>query len=193
MCRLDGIQRGVSVASLLIAILLLLAVPMSGNAQQQGWYWSIKPPSGGGPVAAIGPYTDQTIKGVSYSGLAMCRDMLGSAQNAHPWACHITGPNPPANCKPLPQLGYGYPLGYVGTPDLVSSDCYQAPIAGGLAPGWYFPFFKADGSVEVKKCSDLKIAIAAHKLNPKNKIGHYANAKCPGAPCITSNVSTACN
>lgn len=180
-------------ASLLIAILLLLAVPMSGNAQQQGWYWSIKPPGGVGPAAAIGPYTDQTIKGVPYSGLAMCRDMLGSAQNAHPWACHITGPNPPANCKPLAQLGYGYPLDYAGGAALVSSDCYQAPIAGGLVPGWYLPWFTVDGAVTVKKCTALPALIKLHKANPKNRIGHYTNLKCPGAPCITSNVSTACN
>lgn len=184
-------------ASLLIAILLLLAAPMSGNAQQQGWYWSIRPPGFVGGPAEIGPYTDKTIKGVPYSGLAMCRDMLGSAQNAHGFSCHLgwtaAGCAIVKDAKGVPILGFGYPLGYVGTPDLVSSDCYQAPIAGGLEPGWYLPWFTADGAVTVKKCAALPALIRLHKANPKNKIGHYTNLKCPGAPCITSNVSTACN
>lgn len=182
-----------------IGLLVFLLIPMSGYAQQpggdplvfiqasvpQGWYWSIKAPNGTAP-AVIGPYMK----------LVACRDMLGSAQRAHPFACHITGPNPPANCRDLPKLGFGYPTGYGPVPPntmLPSSDCYQAPIAGGLTPGWYFPHFTPDGGVKVEKCSDLKKVIALRKKNKRNRIGYYFNRKCPGAPCITSNVSTACN
>lgn len=173
----------------LAVLLFVIGIPISGfcqTASPQGWYWSIKAPNGTGAPAALGPYRT----------LAMCRDMLGSAQRAHPFACHITGPNPPANCRDLPKLGFGYPTGYGQVPPnpmLPSSDCYQAPVADGLAPGWYFPHFTPDGGVVVEKCQDLKKVIALRKKNKKNRIGYYFNRKCPGAPCITSNVSTACN
>lgn len=188
-------------ASLLIAVLLLLAVPMSGNAQQQGYCWSIKPPGGVGPDAVIGPYVDQVIGGKLYTGQAMGRDMLGSAQNAHGWSCHLGWTA--AGCAPLKNkngvlvLGFGYPVDYPNPPNpkLVSDDVYQCPVTAPVpaSPVWVLPFFHADGSVSVEKCSDLPKIIKLHKLNPKNRIGHYANLKCPGAPCITSNVSTACN
>ena len=184
---------------IILALLAILAVPMSGYAAPLGWYWSIKAPNGSAP-AVFGPYTDQTIGGQSYTGLEMCRDMLGSAQNAHGWSCHLgwtqAGCAIVKDAKGAQVLGFGYPIDYgpiPPNPKLVSDDCYQAPIAGGLVPGWYLPFFHADGSVTAEKCSSLGHIIQLHKLNPKNKIGHYTNLKCPNAPCITSNVSTACN
>lgn len=186
----------------ILALSLLLSVPMSGYAQQQGWYWSIKPPSGVGPAAEIGPYTDQAIGGQLYTGKAMCADMLGSAQNAHGFSCHQGWTA--AGCAPLKNkdgtlvLGFGYPIDYGPVPPnpmLVSDQCYQAPIVGPVVtqPVWVVPFFHADGSVSVEKCSSLPKIVKLHRLNPKNKIGHYHNGQCPGAPCITSNVSTACN
>lgn len=178
-----------------LLILLLASPAMAQDVQSdklpQGWYWSIKPPGFVGPPAEFGPYRS----------LAACRDTLGSAQNAHPFACHITGPNPPANCRILKKnnkaiLGFGYPTAYGPIPPgrvLPSLDCYEAPVAGGLAPGWYFPHFTPDGGVKVEKCSNLKKVIALRKKNKYHRIGYYFNRKCPGAPCITSNVSTACN
>lgn len=182
-----------------LIVLLLFVFPLTANAQVKGYCWSIKSPNGTSPDAVIGPYVDRTVNGTLYTGQAQGRDMLGSAQNAHGWSCHLGWTA--AGCAIIKNkdgtnvLGFGYPIDYSNppVPKLVSDDVFACTGQAFKDPNFVFPLFKADGSVVVKQCSQLGQAIALHKLNPKNKIGHYFNTKCPGAPCFTSNVSTACN
>ncbi|MGA2409866.1 MAG: hypothetical protein ABSG46_05685 [Candidatus Binataceae bacterium] len=157
---------------------------------KKGWYFPVTPPPGDGAQFYVGPY----------HSLYGCRDMFGSAIYHHPFACHVTGPNPPSNCR-ITGNGFAYPYDYpfpvpaweaiVGGDD--GSDCVQRTITkGDLKWGWYFLFYGPTGSLAAA-CKYHKTDAKLAAYNPAYQIGYYYNKACPGAPCFSVGFDTACN
>lgn len=170
-----------------------LSTPGSASVQQkskEGWYFPVVPPSGDGTIFYVGPY--HTIAG--------CQDMYGSAIYYHPFACHLTGPHPPSNCRILGN-GFAYPRDYpypvpsndviVGVAD--GGGCVKRTIAADdPKQGWYFLFYTHNSSTLVK-CKDYKADSKLSAYNPSEQVGYYHNKSCPGAPCFSVGFDTACN
>jgi hypothetical protein len=144
-----------------------------------------------GPQIWIGPYTS----------LAWCRDTLGSELYSHPLACHVTGPNPPANCRILGN-GAAYPRDYPadayktanGPLQIPTSDCTAFPAKQpfGLRWGPYFLYYDATGGASVHPASQFKIYLAKRKKDPNARMG-LVHAGCPGAPFFDVGFDDACN
>jgi hypothetical protein len=150
------------------------------------WFWTATPPASGASPIYIGPY--ETLLG--------CRDMLGSAWYSHPFACHLTGPNPPSNCR-VTGNGFAYPKDY---PHPVPSDMYIPSLdcvkssdpTLRLKLGWYFLYYTVNGG-GVASCKEYKQYKELSKITPGMELGFYRNLACPGAPCFSVGVDTACN
>jgi hypothetical protein len=160
------------------------------GAVKKAWYFPVVPPPGDGPVFYVGPYAT----------LAGCRDMYGSAIYSHPWACHITGPNPPSNCRNIGN-GFAYPKGYpypvppseaiVGVYN--GGDCAKLTRSkDDPQPDWYFLFYGPNASFVVK-CRDYNADKKLSAYNPAYQVGHYQDMRCPGAPCFSIGYDSACN
>jgi len=147
-------------------------------------YWTVTPRVAGAATIYIGPYDD----------LAGCRDMLGSAIFAHPWACH-TDPSG-FNCRNIGN-GFAYPKSYPYplTPDLylTGPDCVRsADPSLRLKKSWYFLYYTIDGG-GVEACKEYKTYKEVAKITPGMELGFYRDSKCPGAPCFSVGSDTACN
>ncbi|MBE3604119.1 hypothetical protein IMX07_10840 [bacterium] len=187
---------------LIVALILLAAPRVQAQAFDPGasaaplttlaperWYWG-----------AYSPDRTKEIWVGPYGSLANCRDMLGSATYAHPFACHVDGPNPPSNCRIIGN-GFAYPAhwGFPVPADrmMVSYDCVKLPRAGANARrwGWYFLSGANSSDVELKMCVDgnyRKALKAARAKGSTAWIAHYSDWRCPGWPCFSVGVDTAC-
>ncbi len=136
---------------------------------RQGWYDRLTPRPGG-PSCLVGPWFS----------LGAARDWLGSAQRAHPWACHITGPHPPSNCRDLGN-GYGYlPAIPFPPPYAVPvGDALLLPIQGNpnLHGKFVRLFYGADGSCTVVVKGQATPPIAG-------AFTCYSDSKCPDWPWL---------
>jgi hypothetical protein len=166
-----------------------------------GWYWGVQSPSDGpespstGPELWVGPYSSD----------ADCADMYGSAIYAHPFLCHITGPNPPSNCEIIGN-GFAYPESYrypVPADEVIAGNlnCQEMTIANNpytVADGWYFLYYPLSGaqligSTSLERCTELYARYASLALTtPGAQIGYYSDSACPGAPCFSVGTDTAC-
>lgn len=154
--------------------------------QRKLWYWTATPPASGAQPIYIGPYPN----------LWDCRDMLGSALYAHPFACHLDGPNPPSNCRIIGN-GFAYPKGYpypVPSDMMIpSADCVESDDPSlKLKAGWYFLYYTVSGG-GVATCNEYKKYKEMAEITPGMELGHYYNMQCPGAPCFSVGFDTACN
>lgn len=150
------------------------------------WYWTATPPASGAQPIYVGPYPN----------LWDCRDMLGSALYSHPFACHITGPNPPSNCR-ITGNGFAYPKDYpFPVPSdmmIASADCVASDDpALRLKAGWYFLYYTVNGG-GVASCKEYKEYKELATITPGMELGCYRNKLCPGAPCFSVGFDTACN
>jgi hypothetical protein len=159
-------------------------------AAKQAWYFPVVPPPGDGPVFYVGPY----------NSLAGCRDMYGSAIYSHPYACHITGPHPPSNCRNIGN-GFAYPKDYPypvpPTQAIVGlyngGDCAKLDRSkDDPKSGWYFLFYGPNDSF-VAKCKEYKTDAKLSAYNPAYQLGYYHDMSCPGAPCFSIGFDSACN
>jgi hypothetical protein len=151
------------------------------------WFFPIQPPRGDGEVFYVGPYENQE----------KCQDTFGSAIFSHPIKCHETGL--PADCANIGN-GFAYPANWP----------YPVPAALTLTPsqlcvklpdtalnnrsGLFFLFYGPNGASGVKACGEYAADRAlADKAGSGYLIGNYANMQCPGAPCFTIPVDSACD
>ena len=145
-----------------------------------GWFYMITPPNGG-PSFPVGPYKN----------LSNCRDMLGSALFAHPFACHLGKPQ----CQNIGN-GFAYPKDFaypVSADDQIpSNDCFQDNTGSlGQRRGWYFLFYTATGG-SIEKCSSYKYFADLATKVPGDEVANYSDMRCPGAPCFSVGFDTAC-
>jgi len=168
--------------------------------QPLGWYFTVSPPAGDGPMFNVGPWPNTVL------GHAQCNDTLGSALQSHPFACHQTGPNPPANCRNLGN-GFAYPANYPYPPTvpIVSNQgCVLLPRnkATDLPQGLYALVYTPNGSYAAKKGDGrYEAAEKRAKSDPRWAVGYYANSKndpplwgvCPDAPFFEVGGDDACN
>lgn len=160
--------------------------PPEPRKRREYWYWTATPPANGASPIFIGPYG--TLMG--------CRDMLGSALYSHPFACHLTGPHPPANCR-ITGNGFAYPKNY---PYPVPSDMYIPSVdciesddpSLRLRRGWYFLYYTVNGG-GVAVCREYRKYRELAEMTPGMEVGNYSEMHCPGAPCFSVGMDTACN
>ena len=160
------------------AVVLILVINTS--IAHAGWFFTITPPNGG-PSFPVGPY----------SNLSYCRDMLGSALYAHPFACHLGRPE----CQNIGN-GFAYPkdFPYPVSADrqIPSDDCFEENSrVSNLRRGWYFLFYTATGG-SVEKCSSYHKFQRLTEEIPGDEIANYSDMRCPGAPCFSVGFDTAC-
>lgn len=189
-------------AVLAILISVLLAAPLA-HAQAfdpgaaisplttlapEAWYWG-----------AYSPDRTKRIWVGPYGSLLGCRDMLGSATYAHPYACHVAGPHPPSNCKIIGN-GFAYPAhwGFPVPADrmMVSHDCTRLPRGPYTnRRGWYFLSGTAPSDVQLQACraGHYRRARKASAIAGSDAwIARYSDLACPGAPCFSVGIDTAC-
>jgi hypothetical protein len=160
------------------------ATPVVGS---DAWFFPIQPPPGDGEVFYVGPYETQ----------AQCQDTFGSAIFSHPIKCHETGL--PADCVNTGN-GFAYPASWpypVPAPLTLTRSqlCVKQPVTAlNNRSGLFFLFYGPNGASGVKACSAYAADRAlADKAGSKYLIGNYANMQCPGAPCFTIPVDSACD
>ncbi len=169
-----------------------LLLVLSAITAHAGWYGGV---SFEGQTLSIGPYPNRS----------WCSDMWGSAEWEHPWSCHLDGG---PECNDILGNGFlfpeGYPFPWNRHPHLYieAIDCTWQKVKGNPfnATGWGFVYYSLMNGPEfihttsASKCASLyRIYAGKAKLTPGDEIGHYRNSRCPGAPCWTANIDTACN
>ena len=166
-----------TVIILLAVLAMILFWRHEAHAQDapdgMGYYIEIQPVANG-PTAYIGPW----------KSLAAARDVDGSMLYSHPFACHITGPHPPSNCRNTGN-GIAYPAGqpYLPAHQIPSSDAVLLPTATtpGQAPGWYRLYYANDGTPTVfprAQNRKYRALVRSHQ----GTFTEYKNVGCPGWP-----------
>lgn len=145
------------------------------------WGFTVAPPFGGASFD-VG----------DWGSLAECRDMKGSFENAHPFACHTRPSN--FNCR-VTGNGQAYPRDVVyprpqGYPAVVISDCIQARTPMG---GWHFLEYHSlptpGGSAP--RCSEFAKFKALADSDPAHFKVATVSKGC-GGPCWPSRRDNAC-
>lgn len=161
---------------------------LTAARKRQYWYWTVIPPAAAAETIYVGPYPSRWD----------CRDMLGSAIYAHPWACHI-GLKPTAVTCRIIGNGFAYPADYPYPvpPDMyiTGQDCVESDDPGlRRKAGWYFLYYTVDGGgIEACKDKEYKRFKELSAITPGMDLGHYRDWGCPGAPCFSIGWDTACN
>lgn len=182
---------------------LLILFAITANAQSlpqvapkgKGYYIKLTPQPPNGLSCLVGPYRS----------LAVVRDINGSMQGAHNFACHLTGTY--AACHPILGNGMAYPKNYPYTAStnaavpvghrIPSDDALLLPLQGNPRPkpGLYGLYYGNDGScVAYPKAQRAKYAAlvqAGQGIFP-----YYSDSKCPNWPYfqigIFNNTDGAC-
>lgn len=154
--------------------------------QRQYWYWPVTPPAAGAETIYVGPYPNRWD----------CQDMFGSAIYAHPWACHL-GLKPASIACRIIGNGFAYPADYPfpAPPGeyIISQDCVENDDpALRLKRGWYFLYYTVNGG-GVAACKDYARFKELSTITPGMDLGDYRDQRCPGAPCFSVGMDSACN
>jgi hypothetical protein len=135
---------------------------------KKAFYYNLTPRQGG-QACLVGPWNT----------LSACRDNLGSAQRAHPFACHISGPAG-GNCRDLGN-GYGYTKTMPSPPTwpVPDNDCQLIPLIHTHERGKWVRFWYSD----VGDCT-VVIKGKPQPVLPAGAFTYYADSQCPGYPWI---------
>jgi hypothetical protein len=136
--------------------------------QRRAFYYNLTPRQGG-QACLVGPWNT----------LSACRDNLGSAQRAHPFACHISGPAG-GNCRDLGN-GYGYTKTMPNPPTwpVPDNDCTLQSLIHTHERGQWVRFWYSD----VGDCT-VVIKGKPQPVLPAGAFTYYADSQCPGYPWI---------